>query len=387
MTGLIVQEWIETSGGAEQVLRALRQALPDSRMYALWNDDPGRFAREIVDESWMARTILRRHKAMALPFMHHTWANARVPERPDWVLASSYVFAHHSDFGTRTSGVPKYTYVHTPARYIWEPELDGRGAGNAAAMARLALRNVDRKAAAHAGDLAANSHFVRRRVIRAWERDARVIYPPVEATSIIAGGNWSEHLSPEEFDVWRALPHRGFLLAASRLVRYKRHAEVIRMGQEFDIPVVVVGTGPEEAHLRAIAAESRVPVHFLGYVSDEMIRALFQRALAFVFPPVEDFGIVPVEAMAAGATVLVNREGGAAESVQDGVTGFHVDPLDMLDVRTALDGVGTLDAQRVRARAAYFDTSRFLEEVRAWVEGVAPVREAGLQPAAVNVSG
>ena len=107
MTGLIVQEWIERSGGAEQVLDAFRVALPDSRVYALWSDDPKRFAPGDVDESWMARTPLRRHKALGLPMMPATWKRAGVREQPEWVLTSSYVFAHHCDFGTRSSGVPE----------------------------------------------------------------------------------------------------------------------------------------------------------------------------------------------------------------------------------------------------------------------------------------
>ncbi|QKJ20289.1 glycosyltransferase [Microbacterium hominis] len=367
MSGLIVQEWIERSGGAEQVLDAFRIALPDSRVYALWSDDPGRFSATGVSESWMSRTPLRKHKALGLPLMPATWRMAGVAERPDWVLTSSYVFAHHCDFGTRARGVPKFSYVHTPARYLWEPDLDGRGKGAALAPARAALKASDRRAAAHSGDLAANSMFVRRRIIRSWERDARVIYPPVHANRIIAGGRWAERLTAEEQATLAALPERGFLMAASRLVPYKRHDEVVRMGDRLGIPVVVAGTGPERAHLEALAAAASVPVHLLGFVSDEMMRALFQRALAFVFPPVEDFGIVPVEAMAAGCPVIVNRTGGAAESVIDGVTGFHVDPDDPFEVRAAVERVESLSSAAAQARAAEFDIENFIARVREWI--------------------
>ena len=372
MTGLIVQEWIERSGGAEQVLDAFRTALPDSRMFALWSDDPDRFHSSQVDESWMARTPLRKYKALALPLMPATWRMSRVPYRPDWVLTSSYVFAHHADFGTLLNGVPKFSYVHTPARYLWEPELDGRGGGNALATARGALKYVDARAAASAGELAANSEFVRRRILRAWERDARVIYPPVHARGIIDGGRWEDRLTPEDEQILGSLPERGFLLAASRLVPYKRHDTVVRMGEALSIPVVLVGSGPERGRLEALAQSVKVPVHLLGHVSDQLMRALFQRALAFVFPPVEDFGIVPVEAMAAGCPVIVNRVGGAAESVVDGVTGFHVDPDDLEQVAAAVGRVGDVDPAAAQDRAAQFDVGRFVAEVRGWVLGGTP---------------
>src|SRR5688500_16882067 len=163
MPGLIVQEWIEETGGAEQVLDALRLALPDSRVACLWNDDPRRFPPSSVDESWMARTPLRGRKALALPMMSGTWRRGWGDARPDWVVTSSYVFAHHAGFGTQY-GVPKFSYVHTPARYLWEPDLDRRTSMPLAGLARAYLRDIDRRATRDSGSLAANSMFVRERI-------------------------------------------------------------------------------------------------------------------------------------------------------------------------------------------------------------------------------
>ena len=132
---------------------------------------------------------------------------------PDWVLTSSYVFAHHAGFGTR-GGVPKFSYVHTPARYLWEPDLDGRTALPLMGLPRAWLRGVDRRAAPHSGSLAANSGFVRDRIRRAWDRDARVIHPPVDAAAIAAVDAWAERTTPAEqailADASRPrLPHGG----------------------------------------------------------------------------------------------------------------------------------------------------------------------------------
>ena len=383
MAGLIVQEWIEESGGAEQVLDALRIALPDSRVACLWNDDRERFPAETVDESWLARTPLRGRKALALPFMSGTWRRGWGDGEPEWVVTSSYVFAHHAGFGTRR-GVPKFSYVHTPARYLWEPDLDGRTAIPFAGVARAHLRGVDRRAAKTSGSLAANSAFVRERIRRAWDRDAQVIHPPVEAASIAAVGDWAARTTPSERSILESLPERGFLLAASRLVPYKRHDTVIGMGEALGIPVVVVGSGPERDRLAALAAASRVPVHLLGRVSDELLRALFQRALAFVFPPVEDFGIIPVEAMAAGCPVLVNRVGGASESVVDGVTGVHFDPDDPAGFPAAVAAASGIRADAARDRAREFDTERFVREVRDWVQpGGQAIAGSGSRPNSV----
>ncbi len=373
MAGLIVQEWIEESGGAEQVLDAMRLALPDARVACLWNDDTTRFPPSTVDESWMARTPLRGRKALALPMMSGTWRRGWGDGEPDWVLTSSYVFAHHAGFGTKR-GVPKFSYVHTPARYLWEPDLDSRTAVPLAGLARAYLRGVDRRAAASSGSLAANSAFVRDRIRRAWDRDARVIHPPVDAAAIAAVPDWAARTTPVERALLQSLPDHGFLMAASRLVPYKRHDAVIRMGAALGIPVVVVGSGPERERLDALAADADVPVRMLGRVSDELMRALFQRALAFVFPPVEDFGIIPVEAMAAGCPVIVNRVGGAAESAVDGVAGAHYDPDDPAGFRAAIDLATGIRPEAARARALDFDTARFVDEVRDWVLGGEPAQ-------------
>ena len=383
MAGLIVQEWIEESGGAEQVLDALRLALPDSRVACLWNDDTTRFPPSTVDESWMARTPLRGRKALALPMMSGTWRRGWGDAQPDWVVTSSYVFAHHAGFGTKR-GVPKFSYVHTPARYLWEPDLDSRTSVPLAGLARAYLRAVDRRAAASSGSLAANSEFVRDRIRRAWDRDARVIHPPVDAAAIAAVPDWAARTTPDERALLESLPDHGFLMAASRLVPYKRHDAVIRMGAALDLPVVVVGAGPERERLDAVAADAGVPVHKLGRVSDELMRALFQRALAFVFPPVEDFGIIPVEAMATGCPVIVNRVGGAAESAVDGVAGAHYDPDDPAEFRAAIELATGIRPEAARARALHFDTARFVDEVRDWVLGGPAQAGASSRPNSVS---
>lgn len=320
MSGAIAHEWIEPSGGAEKVLDAMVEAFPDSDIFALWDDAPGRYPSQQVTESWLAKTPLRRHKAAALPFLPATWRHLHSERQYDWLLVSSHLFAHHARFRGAMRDIPKFVYAHTPARYIWAPELDARGGSLPVKAAAAMFKPLDRKRAQEAVAIAANSEFVRQRIQRAWDRDATVIYPPVDVERIQSVPDWRTKLTGDELHTLEELPH-DFILGASRFVPYKRLDWVIRAGAAADVPVVITGRGPEEEHLRTIAAGVNVPVHFVINPSTPMLYALYQASRVFVFPAVEDFGIMPVEAQAAGTPVVTTSVGGATESVIPGVTG------------------------------------------------------------------
>ena len=377
MTGLLVSEWIEQTGGAERVLDRLAGLFPDADMLCLWNDAPRRYPDRRVRETWLAGTPLRRHKALALPLMPATW---RAPHRGyDWALVSSHAFAHHVNVGS--PGVPKYVYVHTPARYLWAPELDARGDNLAARLAGPPLRAIDRRAAQEATSIAANSRFVADRVERAWERPATVIHPPVDVAWIRSGG-WREQLTDADRRVLDALP-ADFVLGVSRFIPYKRLDAVMQTGQLLGVPVVIAGHGPLEAELRAMAAEITVPVHFHIQPSDALVYALMERARIFVFPPIEDFGMVAVEAMASGTPVMANRVGGSGESVQDGLGGALFDPQSPAEMRAAAEACGLLDEARISAHAQQFDATQFDAALRTWASPhIAFAKSGGSRPTA-----
>jgi glycosyltransferase involved in cell wall biosynthesis len=359
--GLLVSEWIEPTGGAERVLDRLAGLFPDADMLCLWNDAPARYAGRRVRETWLARTPLRTRKALALPLMPATW---RVPRRGyDWALVSSHAFAHHVNVGS--PAVPKYVYVHTPARYLWAPELDARGDNLAARVAGPPLRAIDRRAAREATSIAANSRFVADRVQRAWDREAVVIHPPVDV-SWIRGGGWRAELTDADRRVLDALPE-DFVLGVSRFIPYKRLDVVMRTGELLGLPVVIAGHGPLEPQLRAMAADAHVPVQIQVQPSDALVFALMERARLFVFPPIEDFGLVAVEAMASGTPVLANRIGGAGESVQEGLGGMLFDPRSPDDIRAAADAATALIGADIAAHAQRFDATAFDDALRQWM--------------------
>lgn len=361
--GLIVHEWVERWGGAERVFDAMIDAFPEADVRVLWNDTPVLDGREVT-ESWLARTPLRNNKAMALPAMLPTW---RMPTAgsPEWMLVSSHLFAHHV---RAPQGVNKYVYAHTPARYIWEPERDRRGDSPWVRAASAVLKPIDRRRAAEATSIAVNSRFTAERVARAWEQPSRVMYPPVDTETLIATEDWRRDLTDAEQRQLDALPST-FLLGASRMVGYKRLERVMQIGAEVKLPVVIAGTGPSHVALRSASAASGANVTFILAPSDNMIRALYAHALAYIFPAVEDFGIMPVEAMACGTPVIAGEVGGVRESVEAVGGGVICDIDRWNDWDELLHQATSLDADAFRARTAMFSRGRFIAELRDWVGG------------------
>lgn len=365
MTGVLVHEWIAQDGGSENVLQAMSRLYPDAPVVCLWNDSVGRFAPERVHESWLARTPLRRSKAAALPLMPLTWRTMR-DHGYEWALISSHAFAHHARFNGAPAPLRRMVYVHTPARYVWTPELDGRGDRMSARLMSRALRPIDRRRAREGAEFAANSAYVRERIARTWGVDARVIHPPVEVERIFSVDDWRTELEPAELEVVEGLPD-GFVLGASRFIPYKRLEEVIAVGEATGRPVVLAGHGPSRDLLEDRARQASVPVHFVHAPSDALLFALYQRTALYVFPAVEDFGIMPVEAMAAGAPVLAQSVGGAAESTVAGVTGALVDFRSPEGTKEGAEVAIATDPAARRRRAEDFSAARFAREITSWV--------------------
>jgi glycosyltransferase involved in cell wall biosynthesis len=365
VAGVLVHEWIAQSGGSENVLQAMSEVFPDAPVVCLWNDSIGRFDPARVRESWLAATPLRRNKALALPLMPAVWRTLRYHSY-DWALISSHAFAHHARFRGAPRDFRRMVYVHTPARYVWTREFDARGDHPVARLASQALRPLDRHRAREGAEFAANSAFVRRRIQDTWRVDARVIYPPVNVGRIQSVSDWRARLDQVESTGLERLPE-GFVLGASRFIPYKRLEDVIKVGEATGRPVVLAGKGPSLPELRAAAAAATVPVHFVQEPSEALLYSLYQQTSLFVFPAVEDFGIMPVEAMAAGAPVLAQAEGGAAESVLAGITGSLISFRSASEMRAGADrAIATARSDRL-TRAKAFTAERFRQEISSWV--------------------
>lgn len=365
VSGLIIHEWIAKAGGSENVLDQFTKAFPDADIQALWNDAPHRFPASRVKESWLSGTPLRRNKAAALPLLPMTWRRLGAARQYDWMLVSSHLFAHHARL-RGSEDVPKLVYAHTPARYIWEPDLDTRGANMLVRAVAGRFRSVDRRRAQEARAIATNSEFTRRRINRVWGRDAIVVYPPVDVARIRAVTDWSTVLDDEDSRLLESLPE-DYLLGASRFVPYKRLETVIDAGVATGRPVVIAGDGPAEADLRAHANRVSARVHFVASPSDSLLYAMYQRAAVYVFPAVEDFGIMPVEAMACGTPAIVAPIGGAVESVSLATGGSALQDLSVSSWQTALDQALDVDRRGLPERVERFSAARFRAEIIDWV--------------------
>jgi glycosyltransferase involved in cell wall biosynthesis len=361
MAGVLVHEWIARSGGSENVLQAMGDVYPDADVVCLWDESTGRFDGREVRETWLGRSPLRGRKVLALPLMPSTWRH--LPGGAyDFALISSHLFAHHARFAS-VPAERRFVYVHSPARYIWDPQLDARGSGRAARTAGALLKPLDRRRARETRHFATNSAFVRDRIARAWDVRAEVIHPPVDVERIQAPA--APPADPDRAVLDR-LPDE-FLLGASRFVPYKQLDQVIRAGVVTGLPVVLAGAGPEEAALRRLAAAAPVRVEFVISPSTPLLWELYRRCALYVFPPVEDFGIMPVEAMAAGAPVVANAVGGATESVVPGLTGAWCDFSSDAAVLAAVEQARGAARVDCAARARTFSARRFADAITGWV--------------------
>lgn len=367
MPGLIAHEWIEPRGGSENVLEAIAALYPDAELITPWNNAPHRFPQRTVHELWLARSRLRGRKALSLPVLAAAWRRAVPQEHPyDWVLASTHMFSHHIKPSGLTVGAPKLVYAHTPARYVWTPELDPRGDNTIARVASLALRPLDRRRAKEATAVAGISRYVADRIAATWEIEATVIYPPVEIVSIQAISDWRTELRGDELAILESLPGT-FILGASRFISYKRLDQVIQAGEAVGLPVVLAGSGPEAPQLRALAVSASVPVHIIDNPSNAFLYALYQAAAVFVFPPIEDFGIMPIEAMAVGTPAVGSPFGGSAETILEGVSGVHFDDDSPAALGRAVARAMELDRYAVRAASSAFSRERFNVAFHGWM--------------------
>ncbi len=347
----VVHEWFAATGGSEAVFLNIAALIPHAERFVLWRDHD--VQRTDLRESWLARTPLRRSKALALPVMPLTWRTL-TRSRFDVVVSSTHAFAH-----TVKMGSPEQTrylsYVHSPARYVWSPDFDGRGSGRLLTAPRRVLQRVDIRMSRHVHAYAANSAEVRDRIRRFWHRDAEVIHPPVD-TEYFAAAPPRQQAQP-----------RDYLLGVGRWIGYKNFDVMIGIAEEAGVPLVLAGSGPDEAQLRRAATRVRVPVTFEVRPTRERLRELYWGAKALLYPAHEDFGIVPVEAQACGAPVIGLSRGGLLETVVDGQTGYLVPGLEPGQYAVAVAKVDGLDRTTIRANAERFSEPAFARRMSDWL--------------------
>lgn len=347
----LAHDWMTIPGGSEKVVLELAEILPRADLFtsvyepAEWRE---LLAGHEVHPSWLDRLPGARSRyRFLLPLMNSAFESFDLTDF-DLVVSSSHSCAKNVLTGPDTLHV---CYCHTPMRYAWERGfLEGEQLGRFAKAAARAmmprLRRADLAGASRPDAFIANSRFVASRIGKYYRRDARVIHPPVEV---------AEHLA-------RPRAAEDYYLVLGRVVPYKRVdlalAACARLGRR----VKVAGAGRA---LEAARVHAGADAELLGFVPDHELRDLLAGARALLFPGEEDFGIVPVEAQAAGMPVIAYGSGGVRDTVIEGETGVFHDRQTVDSLVNAILEFESADFSEaaIRDNARRFAPRRFRSEV------------------------
>ncbi len=359
---VIAHERFTEYAGSEAVVEQLARHWPDAPLLAPIRR-PGTLPPDLerrVRSTALSRLLRGNRYAHLLPLLPLAMRHLQIPDC-DVVIASHHAFATQVVHATSR---PVVAYVHSPARWVWDPSMREGEAGprGQAALAAFsaAFRPADLRAAARVHTLVANSHAVAERIRSWWGREATVVHPPVD----------TDFYTPDD-----GIAREDFFLLAGRLVPYKRPELAVQAAERAGVPLVVAGDGRSRADVERIAGPT---VHFVGRIDDDGLRDLYRRCRALVMPGVEDFGIVPVEAQACGAPVVALDAGGAQDSVVPGETGELVPVTDggaaevaAWATELARFDASAYDSRSIRRHAEGFSRARFREAMDAIVRTAA----------------
>ncbi len=354
----LIHDWLTGTRGGEKVLDALCEIYPDAEVFTLLqvrgSQSPAiermPVHRSFIQHLPMARRLYRHYLPLFPAAIE--WLDL---DRFDLVVSTSHCAAKSV---IRTGRARHLCYCLTPMRYAWDQYPEYFGAGRIGRLPERLLRPVmaamarwDAATAGRVDRYVGISRYVAARIAKYYNRPAEVVYPPVD----------TEFFQPD------GTPRERFALVVSALVPYKRIDLAIDACARAGVPLRVIGDGPELARLSRRAGPD---VAFLGSPEDAAVREQYRRASAVLLPGVEDFGIVPLEAQACGTPVVAQGEGGALETVVDGLTGHLVRDRTVGAMaeatRQAVDG--RFDSAAIRRHALRFSRPRFIAEIRDCIE-------------------
>lgn len=348
----LVHDWLLTWRGGEKVLEAMASLFPQAPIFTLFHQSalmPESIERHAIHASWLNRIpgAHRRHRQW-LPLMPAAVRTLDVGD-VDVVISSSHCVAK----GVLVPrGARHVSYVHAPLRYMWDRFDDYFGPGKAALPIRWAARALrpalqawDVRSSRGVHRFVANSRHVASQIAARYQREARVIYPPVELARFQMAG---QHIGGGG----------GYFLCLGALAPYKRIDLAIEAFRGTSHQLWIGGSGQSSQWLRQLPPN----VKALGQVSDAELPQLYAQARALIFPGVEDFGITPLEAQACGRPVVAYAAGGALETVTRD-TGVFFDEQTPQALRAALNGFDAFEEkfqpEKARAQASGFSVGHF----------------------------
>jgi glycosyltransferase involved in cell wall biosynthesis len=355
----LAHDHLNQIGGAEQVLAEFHKLYPTAPVFTLLYDRAvvGKFC-----DDWNIKTsFVERLPGGARFFKWYLWLMPTAVEQFDFTNFDTVI----SSASALIKGIvvkPATThicYCHTPTRYLWSDTHQytsdlpqPRWVKKILPILLTRLRQWDFVAAQRVDYFVANSKFVAKRIAKYYRRESEVIYPPVKVS------NFKNLAEPEDY-----------YLIISRLRPYKRVDLAIRAFNKLGIPLRVIGTGEQEAELKALA---KPHITFLGQVSEEEKARQLAHCRALIHPQEEDFGITAVEAMASGRPVIAYGAGGAIETVQDGITGklFIEQSWEALADTVIRFRYEKFDPIKIQAEVQKFSQEHFDEKWQSYVKKV-----------------
>jgi glycosyltransferase involved in cell wall biosynthesis len=353
----IVHDYLNQPGGAERVVLEMASIWPDAplftSLYRAESTFPG-FQGHDIRTSFLDRLPVDGRFRALLPLYPAAFSSFGVLDH-ELVISSSSGWAH----GVRTSPESVHVvYCYAPARWLYTPDRYHSSSLKQRLVSPIVspLRRWDIGAARRADGYIVIAENVRRRVIAAYGIDAEVVHPPVDTHR------------------FRLRPRGDRLLVVARLLPYKRIDLIIQAANQLGIGLDVVGVGPSLEELRAIAGPS---VTFHGRLPDDVITQLFEGCLAFCSAGQEDFGLAPIEALAAGKPVVAFAAGGALETLEDGRTAAFFHQSTVQDVLSAIRRVQELDTspEDLAEDARRFSRSAFHTNLEAAIDRLAERRD------------
>ncbi|WP_320034560.1 glycosyltransferase [Halarcobacter sp.] len=348
----IVHDWLVTNAGAEKVLKNISDIYPNADIFSLVDFLDKKDRKNIINDKFAKTSFIQK-----LPFSKKYFRNY-LPLFPkaiesldlknyDLIISSSWAVA---------KGIKKHKnqihicYCHTPIRYAWDlyDEYTNTLTQPKKFLVELSLKYIrkwDIQTLNRVDYFIANSNFVQERIKRIYKKDSTVIYPPVNTHNFPLEENKDD-----------------FYLTASRLVSYKKTKLIVEAFNKMpDKTLVVIGHGEEYDDIKKIANKN---IKVLGYQEDFVLIEYMQKAQAFIYAAVEDFGIVPLEAMSCGTPVIALNAGGTAETVIDGLTGIHFEKQTKEDIIKAVQKfeITVFDKQLISQKVKQFNEDRFKNE-------------------------
>ncbi len=355
----IVCDWLTVFAGAERVVLEMHQLFPSAPIYTTLYDAKNcpQFKEAVVHESglrWIPGAR-RFHRAL-LPWMPKAFERMDLDEY-DIVISSS----HSASKGVITRPETLHvSYCHSPMRYVWDQSHDYQKSFGRFRPFQFIYKPIlhrirmwDRLAAERVDAFVVNSAYIGERVKKYYGKESTVIHPPVDL-------HYFSSLPTET-------EKENFYLSVGRLIPYKRVDLAIEACRQLGRPLKIIGEGPELASLKKRAGPQ---VEFLGKISDEELRNHYRKAKGLIFPAMEDFGIVPLEAMACGTPVLAYGKGGALETVKAGKSGLFFEEQTVPALVKTMEQFETMawDSEKVRTEVESFASARFKSELRHFLE-------------------